>query len=127
MTASRRRDAAAARVVAEAKEQPLAGGDVSGLPAAEGEALADDIVASSTSAFHLGIGIGAGLMVLGGLIALLGVRNPERQPDPEQEHAPGPAATAGECGRPRTRAREPAGVPGTLTPEPAGSGGDPLL
>jgi EmrB/QacA subfamily drug resistance transporter len=119
--------AAATRVVAEAKEQPLAGSDVSGLPAAEGDALADDIVASSTSAFHLGIGIGTGLMVLGGLIALLGVRNPERRMDPAKEHAPGPAATAGECGRPGDPRPAAAGVPGTLTPEPAGSGGDPLL
>jgi hypothetical protein len=119
--------AAAAEVVAEAKEQPLAGGDVRGLPADDGEALAADITDSSTSAFHLGVGIGAGLMVLGGLIALLGVRNPERAPEPGAEHAPGAAAAAGECGRPADPRPAATGVPGSLAPEPARSGGEPLL
>jgi EmrB/QacA subfamily drug resistance transporter len=118
--------AEASRVVDEAKEQPLAGGDTSGLPAAEGEQLEGDIVASSESAFHLGVGIAAGLMILGGLIALAGVRNPERVPRPELEHAAGPAAVAGECGR-TSHPSEPGPVPGTLEPEPAPAGGDPLL
>jgi EmrB/QacA subfamily drug resistance transporter len=118
--------AQAARIVDEAKEQPLAGGDTSTLPAGEGRELERDIVASSESAFHLGIGIAAGLMILGGLIALAGVRNPERAPRPELEHAPGPAATVGECGR-SSHPSEPGPVPGTLEPEPAGAGGDPLL
>jgi EmrB/QacA subfamily drug resistance transporter len=117
--------AAASRVVDEAKEQPLAGGDTGSLSAGEGQQLEDDITSSSESAFHLGIGIAAALMVLGGLIALAGVRNPEREPRPEYEHAPGPAATVGECGRP-SHPSEPGPVPGTLEPEPAGAG-DPLL
>jgi EmrB/QacA subfamily drug resistance transporter len=117
--------AEASRVVDEAKEQPLAGGDTSGLPAGEGQRLEDDIVASSESAFHLGMGIAAGLMILGGLIALAGVRNPERAGRPELEHAAGPAAVAGECGR-TSHPSEPGPVPGTLEPEPAGAG-DPLL
>jgi EmrB/QacA subfamily drug resistance transporter len=114
----------AARIVDEAKEQPLAGGDTSDLPAGEGEALEGDIVASSESAFHLGMGISAALMILGGLIAIAGVRNPERAGSPEREHAPGPAATVGECGR-TSHPSEPGPVPGTLEPEPVG--GDPLL
>ena len=116
--------AQAARIVDEAKEQPLAGGDTSDLPAGEGEDLERDIVASSESAFHLGTGIAAALMILGGLIALTWVRNPERAGRPELEHAPGPAATVGECGR-SSHPSEPSPVPGTLEPEPVG--GDPLL
>jgi EmrB/QacA subfamily drug resistance transporter len=118
--------AEASRVVDEAKEQPLAGGDTSDLPEGQGAALENDIVASSESAFHLGIGIAAGLMILGGLIALAGVRNPERVGRPEREHAPGPAATVGECGR-TSHPSEPGPVPGTLEPEPAPAAGDPLL
>jgi EmrB/QacA subfamily drug resistance transporter len=115
----------AAEAVDDAKAQPLSGGDVSGVPAAEREGLDDDIVASSESAFHLGAGIASALMVLGGLIALIGVRNPERAAEPEREHAPGPTALAGECGR-SSYPSEPSPVPGALQPEPAPAG-DPLL
>jgi EmrB/QacA subfamily drug resistance transporter len=117
----------AAAAVDEAKAQPLAGEDVGSVPVNERDALADDIVASSESAFHLGAGIAAALMVLGGLIALVGVRNPEREATPEREHAPGAAAAAGECGRSSRDLGPPSPVPGALEPEPAGSGGDPLL
>ena len=117
--------AGAAAAVDDAKAQPLAGEDVGSVPTDEREALGDDIVASSESAFHLGAGLAAALMVLGGLIALLGVRNPEREGEPEREHAPGPAATAGECGR-QSYEGAPSPVPGSLEPEPAPAG-DPLL
>ena len=115
----------AADVVDEAKAQPLAGGDAAGVLAGEREVVVAGIVSSSESAFQLGIGISAGLMLLGGLVSLAGVRNPERPPRPEHEHAPGPAATAGECGRTSHRG-EPSPVPGSLTPEPAGAGGERL-
>jgi len=87
-----------ARVVEEAKAQPLAGAGGAGPGGADG-LLAEHITASSESAFHLGMLIGAGLMALGGTIALFTVRNPERRGDPEADHGPGPAAVAGECGR----------------------------
>jgi len=100
-----------------AKAQPLSGGAVGAVPEPEASALGAEIVASSESAFHLGMLIGAGLMALGGAIALLGVRNPERlgrdRPEHEPEHGPGSAATAGECGRPGEQ-REPG-----ERPEPA--------
>jgi len=87
----------------DAKDQPLSGGDVSAVPGSEAAALDADILDSSESAFHLGMLIGAALMALGGAIALTSVRNPERDPEgaPERERlrGPGPAATAGECGR----------------------------
>ena len=53
----------------------------------------------SESAFHLGMLLGAVLMALGGVISLLGVRNPEGEPEREPVRGPGSAATAGECGR----------------------------
>ncbi len=97
-----------------AKEQPLSGGDVSDVPAAEAGALDGEIVSSSESAFHLGMALAAALMAVGGTIALISVRNPARGPQPE--HGPGAAATAGECGRAAERAghgqgREPEPVP----------------
>lgn len=92
--------AQAQSAVDDAKEQPLSGADVSDVPSGEAAQLDDDIVSSSELAFHVGMLLGAALMLLGGLIALLGVRNPE-QPEPKRvvHRGPGSAATAGECGR----------------------------
>jgi hypothetical protein len=100
----------------DAKDQPLSGGDVSDVPAAEAGSLDDDIVASSESAFHLGMAIGATLMAIGGLIALATVRNPKPGEEPEQRPGPGAAAAAGECGRcPPVEVPEPQREP---EPEP---------
>jgi EmrB/QacA subfamily drug resistance transporter len=85
--------------IQDAKDQPLSGGDVGNVPAAEAAQLDDDIVASSESAFHLGMLIGAALMAIGGVISLVAVRNPERPPEREPLPGPGSAATVGECGR----------------------------
>jgi EmrB/QacA subfamily drug resistance transporter len=103
--------------IGDAKDQPLSGGDVGNVPQAEAGALDDDIVASSESAFHLGMLIGAALLAIGGLIALISVRNPEPGAEPEHRPGPGAAAAAGECGRcppievpEAEREREPAAV-----------------
>ncbi len=93
----------------DAKEQPLSGGEVGDVPRAEATSLDAAITDSSTSAFHLGMLIGAGLMGVGGAISLVSVRNPERGEEPELEPGPGSAATAGECGRAIDRG-EPAAV-----------------
>ena len=97
----------------DAKAQPLSGGDVSGVSGPEAAALGSEIVASSESAFHLGMLIGAGLMLLGGAIALALVRNPRQPAERAPERGPGAAATAGECGRPSEQF-EPSPVPGTI-------------
>jgi EmrB/QacA subfamily drug resistance transporter len=97
----------------DAKAQPLSGGDVSGVPEREAAVLGADIVSASESAFHLGMLIGAALMALGGAIALALVRNPKRPTERQPEPGPGPAATAGECGRPG-EPFEPSPVPGAL-------------
>jgi EmrB/QacA subfamily drug resistance transporter len=38
----------------------------------------NDLVAASVHAFRFGLGIGAALVILGGLISLIGIRNPQR-------------------------------------------------
>ena len=114
-------DAAAA--VADAKEQPLAGGVSGDVPEAEAAELDDAVVSSSESAFHTGMLLGAALMAIGGAIALVSVRNPERPPDEGPEAVPASAAaTAGECGRPADGGGDGGPVPGTLAPEAAGAG-----
>jgi EmrB/QacA subfamily drug resistance transporter len=91
--------AEARAAVKDAKEQPLSGGDVGDVPAAEATELKADIVSSSESAFHLGMLLAAALMAIGGSIALLSVRNPGHASAREPSRGPGAAATAGECGR----------------------------
>ncbi|EHN09687.1 transmembrane efflux protein [Patulibacter medicamentivorans] len=65
-------------VVADARDAPLSRPDVSGLPAAEARAIDDAAVASSTHSFHLGMGVSAGLLLLGGALGAAGIRNPRR-------------------------------------------------
>ena len=48
---------------------------------------------ASAKSFHLGVGAGGLLMIVGGVIAGIGLRNPKRETEYE---APG-ATTAGEC------------------------------
>jgi EmrB/QacA subfamily drug resistance transporter len=104
---------AAQQAVDEAKEQPLQGGDVDGVPEEEATELDAALLAGSESGFHLGMLIGAALMAIGGAISLVSVRNPERGVEAEREEeprrGPGAAAAAGECGRGvEDRDREPA-------------------
>lgn len=117
---------AAASAIDDAKAEPLAGGVPGDIPPSEEDELDAAVADSSESAFHLGLAIGAAMMVLGGAVALAGVRNPERRDDAEADVraravGAGAAATAGECGR-RIGDPEGAGVPGSITPEPAGAG-----
>lgn len=83
--------------VAAARERPLAGAAVaSALPPAERERVGAAIELASRDAFRLGTGIGAGLLVAGGVVALAGIRDPR-----PSRLAPAPlAATACDCGHP---------------------------
>jgi EmrB/QacA subfamily drug resistance transporter len=79
--------------VDQAKEKALGTPDTAGLPANEVatlDAAGDD---ASAHAFHLGLAAGGILMIVGGVIAGIGLRNPERE---TEYGAPG-AAPAGEC------------------------------
>lgn len=71
--------AAGAQVVDEAKARTVARADVEGLPPAEGAAIASAVEAASLDAFHHGMGIAGVLVGLGGVIGLVGIRNPRRE------------------------------------------------
>jgi hypothetical protein len=60
--------------VAEARRQTLARVD----PSRAGSQIASDVQSASVHAFHVGIGISAVLVALGGLLGLAGIRNPRR-------------------------------------------------
>jgi hypothetical protein len=79
--------------VSSAKDKPLGAADTAGLDPGEASTVDDAVADASTSAFHLGLAAGGLLMIVGGVIAGIGLRNPRRRSEYE---APG-AATAGEC------------------------------
>jgi hypothetical protein len=60
--------------VTQARSQTLARVD----PATVGEPVARAVQSASVHAFHVGIGISAVLVALGGLLGLTGIRNPRR-------------------------------------------------
>jgi hypothetical protein len=64
--------------VVEAKKLPLGKPDVSGVPAPQARAITAAAQQASVASFHLGVGIAAALVALGGLAGALGVRNPRR-------------------------------------------------
>ncbi len=85
--------AQAQKSVREAKDKPLGAADTAGLPASEASRVDGAVTDASTQAFHEGIAAGGMLMIVGGIIAGIGLRNPRRETEYE---APG-AAPAGEC------------------------------
>lgn len=86
---------AAVAAVAEAKEKPLAVPETDGVPAAEADKVMAAAEDASTSSFHLGIAIAGVLMILGGIVAALGVQNPRRKVISYPSRG---SAQAGECG-----------------------------
>ena len=85
----------AASEVAKAKEKPLAVPEAGSLAAGEAERIEAAATDASTSSFHLGIGIAGILMILGGVVAGLGIENPRRRIEAVPTRG---AAAAGECG-----------------------------
>jgi EmrB/QacA subfamily drug resistance transporter len=82
------------RVVRAAEEKPFGAADTAGLPDSEASAIATAVTAGAERGFHLGMGLSGALMIVGGVIAGFGLRNPERR---EERELP-LAATAGDCG-----------------------------
>jgi EmrB/QacA subfamily drug resistance transporter len=91
-----------------AKDKALGTPDTAGLPTPEAATLQSAGDDASADAFHLGLAAGGILMIVGGVIAGIGLRNPKRETEYE---APG-AATAGEC------AHCPDHLDGEREPEP---------
>jgi EmrB/QacA subfamily drug resistance transporter len=67
---------AARAAVRAAKRLPLGRPDVHGLPVAQARALTRAAEAASLHSFHLGMAIAAALVAVGGVIGVLGIRNP---------------------------------------------------
>ena len=108
---------AAEDVVDDAQAKPLGAADAGGLDPGEAATVTASVADASVASFHLAMGIGGALMIAGGVVAGIGIRNPVR-PKPHDESVP-LAATAGECGR---CGGDPAGagVPeGEEQPQPA--------
>ncbi|MHB8243653.1 MAG: MFS transporter, partial [Solirubrobacteraceae bacterium] len=68
---------AARAAVAAAKRLPLGRPNVHGLPVAQARALSKAAENASLHSFHLGIGIAAVLVAVGGLVGVAGIRNPQ--------------------------------------------------
>jgi hypothetical protein len=68
-----------ARAVEQAKDQPLAVVTPEGVPQDVQASVREATEDASVGAFRVGIGIAAVLVALGGVLGLLGIRNPRRR------------------------------------------------
>ena len=95
------------QAVDDAKADPLPAPDTGGLAPQEAEQIDSAATTAAEDGFHLGIGVGAALMIIGGIIAGIGIQNPRREAGREEPQVPR-AATAGECSRHAGDGRAPA-------------------
>jgi EmrB/QacA subfamily drug resistance transporter len=86
---------AATTAVADAKEKPLAVPEKGRMTEGEAARVTTAADEASTASFHLGVGIAGVLMILGGVVAALGVQNPNRRVEAVPSRG---TAQAGECG-----------------------------
>jgi EmrB/QacA subfamily drug resistance transporter len=85
--------AQAQHAVSKAKQKPLGAAETAQLPAAQAKEVDAAVTNASEQSFHMGLGFAGMLMIVGGVIAGIGLRNPRR----EAEYDPPGAAPAGEC------------------------------
>jgi EmrB/QacA subfamily drug resistance transporter len=76
---SRKLSPQATEAVAQAKDRTMATVDASALPAVERVPVAEAVEDASVTAFHRGVGIAAALVFLGGVLGIVGIRNPRRE------------------------------------------------
>jgi EmrB/QacA subfamily drug resistance transporter len=103
------------QAVSDAKQQPLGVPDTGGLASGEADRIERAATDASETGFHLGLGLAGMLMIVGGVIAGIGLRNPPRETEYESPRA----AQAGECAHcpdhldraRREPEREPVGEP----------------
>jgi EmrB/QacA subfamily drug resistance transporter len=84
---------AAERAITSAKDNPLKPPDTSKLPPAQRSRVERATVSGAEDSFHVAMMMTGSLMIIGGVIAGIGLRNPQRE---TTYPAPG-AAPAGEC------------------------------
>jgi hypothetical protein len=95
--------------VARAKSRPLGGISLKGVPPRERPRVERAVRDASERAFHVGIGIGALLVALGGLISVIGIRDPRRRVSAEECPAGALHGASADLGRwQRLRRRVPA-------------------
>jgi EmrB/QacA subfamily drug resistance transporter len=70
---------AAQGAVDEAKDRSLATAPADRLTGSERAQVRDALGEASTSAFHMGVGLGGLLVIAGGLVSLAGIENPRRE------------------------------------------------
>jgi EmrB/QacA subfamily drug resistance transporter len=88
----------AQHAVSEARKSALAGSNTNGVPPRDRRVVQPAIADASVDGFHLAVLLAGILLLAGGVISGIGIRNPERAGKPRPESVPR-AATAGECGR----------------------------
>jgi EmrB/QacA subfamily drug resistance transporter len=88
--------------VADAKKRPLTGEVPDSVPPTERRTVEDALKDASVTAFRVGIGIGGALVVLGGIVSALGIRNPRREVAVAASECPGGAI----CGASQELARD---------------------
>ena len=69
-------DARAAAALSQARSEPLGPPPTAGLDPSRARLVRAEVRSASLSGFHLGVGIGAALVALGGLLGAAGLRNP---------------------------------------------------
>jgi hypothetical protein len=69
-------DARVASALKQARDEPLGRPPIAGLNPSQARAVRAEVRSASLSGFHLGVGIGAVLVALGGLLGAAGLRNP---------------------------------------------------
>jgi hypothetical protein len=112
--AARRLSPQARTAVAQARNRPLVT-SVGNVPPSERTVVRSGLVDASVHSFRIGMGVGAGLAMLGGLVALVGIQNPRRRV--RGEDCPGGALTgAGAAALDGGRRAEP-------VPSASGAGG----